>query len=195
MSEAPRPERAGETRPARYRNAVYHLEQALHSLHADGSSPERLVDELERVRAELAIRAQTEEPFQNVRLTRTGDAPLTFSGRILADVSGKRLGEGDVTRWHDLAIYETAAGQYVVAIAYRTTWKGEMARDTLAVVIDRNELRDALKRYDPVAHVRGVPPGPQLAEKQARLAAMMRQQWDGLIAMALTEVDVEERVE
>lgn len=195
MSETPRAYRAGQARPARFRNAVYHLEQALHSLHADGSSPERLVDELERVRAELAIRAQTEEPFQSVRLTRTGDAPLAFSGRILADVSGKRLGEGDVPRWHDLAIYETAAGQYVVAIGYRTTWKGETGRDTLAVVVDRNELRDALKRYDPVAHVHGFPRGSQFAEQQARLVAMVRQQWDTLIAMALTEVDVEERVD
>ena len=186
MSETPRAYRAGQTRPARYRNAVYHLEQALHSLHADGSSPERLVDELERVRAELAIRAQTEEPFQSVRLTRTGDAPLAFSGRILADVSGKRIGEGAVPRWHDLAIYETAAGQYVVTIGYRTTAKDEMGRDTLAVVVDRHELRDALKRYDPVAHVQGFPP---------RLLAMMRRQWDGLIALALTEADVEERVE
>jgi hypothetical protein len=195
MSETPRAYRAGQARPARYRNAVYHLEQALHSLYADGSTPERLVDELERVRAELAVRAQTEEPYESVRLTRTGDAPLAFNGRILADVSGKRLGEGDVPRWHDVTIYETAAGQYVVAIAYRTTGKGDLGRDTLAVVADRNELRDALKRYDPVAHVQGVPSGPQSAEKQARLVAMMRQQWEGLIALALTEVGVEERVE
>lgn len=195
MSETPRAYRAGQARPARYRNAVYHLEQALHSLHADGSSPERLVDELERVRAELAIRAQTEEPYQSVRLTRTGDAPLAFIGRILADVSGQRLGEGDVPRWHDVAIYETAGGQYVVAIGYRTTLKGEMGRDTLAVIADRHELQDALKRYDPVAHVQGFPPSPQSAEKRARLVAMMRQQWESLIALALTEVDVEERVE
>ncbi len=195
MSETPRPYRAGPARPARYRNAVYHLEQALHSLHAGGGSGERLVDELERARAELAIRVETEEPYQSVRLTRTGDAPLAFTGRMLADVSGKRLAEGDVPRWHDLAIYETAAGQYVVAIGYRTTWKGEMGRDSLAVVADRNELRDALKRYDPVAHVQGFPPGSQFAEKQARLVAMMRQQWDNLITMALNEVDVEERVE
>jgi hypothetical protein len=195
MSETPRAARAGEARPARYRNAVYHLEQALQSLHADGSSPERLVDELERVRAELAIRAQTEEPFQSVRLTRTGDAPLVFSGRVLADVSSKQLGEGDVPRWHDLAIYETAAGQYVVAIGYRTTSKGETGRDTLAVVVDRSELRDALKRYDPVAHVPGASSGPPLADKQARLVTMMRQQWESLITLALTEVDLEERVE
>lgn len=193
MSETPRAYRAGQARPARYRNAVYHLEQALHSLHADGSSPERLVDELERVRAELAIRAQTEEPYQSVRLTRTGDASLAFIGRILTDVSGKRLGEGEAPRWHDLAIYETAGGQYVVAIAYRTTVKGETGRDTLAVVADRNELQDALKRYDPVAHVRSVPPGSPSAEKQA--VATTRHQWERLIVMALTEADVEERVE
>lgn len=195
MNELPRASRAGQDRPARYRNAVYHLEQALHSLYADGSSPERLVDELERVRAEVAIRAQTEEPYQSVRLTRTGDAPLAFSGRILANVSGKRPGEGDLPRWHDVTIYETAGGQYVVAIAYRTTWKGEIGRDTLAVVTGRSELRDALKRHDPVAHVQVLPPGPQFAERQARMVAMVRQQWDGLVEMALTEVDVEERVE
>ena len=193
MSETPHGHRAGQARPARYRNAVYHLEQALHCLHIDGSSPERLVDDLERMRAELAIRAQTEEPYQSVRLTRTGDAPLAFIGRILTDVSGKRLGEGDVPRWYDLAIYETAGGQYVVAIGYRTTGKGETGRDTLAVFADRNELQDALKRYDPVAHVQSVPPGPHSAEKQA--VATLRQQWESLIVMALTEVDVEERVE
>ena len=192
MSETPRPHRATAVRPARFRNAVYHLERALGALHADGSSPERLVDELERVRAELAVRAKTDEPSESVRLTRTGDAPLSFSGRILADVSGKRLGDGDASRWHDLAIYETAGGQYVVAIAYRTTWKGERGRDTLAVVVDRNELRDALKRYEPAVAVQGLPPGSQFTERQARL---MRQQWESLIAMALIDVDVEERVE
>src|SRR5687768_14022192 len=122
MSDTPRSNPTGPTRPARYRNAVYHLEQALRAIDADGSSPERLADDLQRLRAELALRAQTEEPFQSVRLTRTGDAPLAFSGRILADVSGKTLSDGDVPRWHDLAIYETAGAQYVVAIAYRTTW-------------------------------------------------------------------------
>jgi hypothetical protein len=82
-----------------------------------------------------------------------------------------------------------------VAIAYRTMWKSETGHDTATVVGDRSELRDALKRYDPVAHVQGFPPSPQFAEKQARLVATMRQQWEALIAVALTEVDVEERVE
>ena len=106
-----------------------------------------------------------------IRLQRTGDAPLRFDGELVGDSDGQRQAGRDRNRWHDLAVYRLKDGQYVVAIAYRTQWQGELDHHEAAVVSTAKDIVEVLREYDPCGHLGGFPAGPQYAERQAARTA------------------------
>lgn len=121
-------------------------------------------------------------------LPRTGNAPLKFEGELIAesrptqdpDKPGK-----DPKRWHELALFRTAGGQYVVSISYRADWKGEHDHHHAEVVPDVPNAVRIIREYDPLAHVMGYPPGEQYAPKQARLLAEIRQRYEAQVSELL----------
>lgn len=125
-----------------------------------------------------------------VFLSRTGDAPLRLDGPSLAaSASSQRKND---TRWHQIDIWEAESlglDRYVVAIAYRTCWQGEYDWHD-AWVIERAALRDTLRGYDPVAHVRGYPPGAQYEERQRRMIADLRDRWPHAVSEVLQTMSV-----
>jgi len=50
---------------------------------------------------------------------------VRFTGKEIASVSDRCVAGQEQSRWTDLAIYKTAAGSYVLWIAYYTRWQGE----------------------------------------------------------------------
>lgn len=111
-------------------------------------------------------------------IPRTGNAPLKFEGELIAKSvptpdSGKKGKEPK--RWHELTLFCTLTGKYVLAISYRVEWKGEHDHHYAEVLPDIPSAVRAIQGYDPVAHVIGYPPSEQYAEKQARLLNELRQ--------------------
>ena len=68
--------------------------------------------------AKLVSGPVTQTEWREIRLQRDGAPPLRFAGRLLARHRG---GAPEMTAWHDLALYGTAAGQFVVEIV---AWAG-----------------------------------------------------------------------
>jgi len=123
-----------------------------------------------------------------IRLPRTGDADVTFTGRQIAEADPA----GDPNRWHELRLYAVEGDGYALAIQYRTRWQGELGRDDVYLISAErgDEVARTLREHDPVAAVAGFPPGEQFAEKQARLLADLRQRYDVQVSELLREADI-----
>jgi len=126
-----------------------------------------------------------------VRLLRTGQAPLQFAGELLAESKGKWHKGQDQNRYHDLSIYRTAAGTYVVGVAYRTCWQGEddwdFADTTTAAASVERLLRDAIELS--LGRAIGYPPSPAYGDRQARMLASLRERYEGQVSAVLEQHD------
>lgn len=125
--------------------------------------------------------------MQPYELSRTGNAPVRFTGELLAAVDGFRSAGKENNRWHELAVYRTAGGQIVGVIQYRTRWQGEEGRDLVEVLASpaaaTSFFRDHFVEHDPT----GYPPGDHYAEKQARLIADVRRRYESAVTELLSQ--------
>lgn len=141
----------------------------------------------------IAILAQIDG--EEFTLARTGDAPLRLRGVLLAEGDSERRGGNDTTRHHELAVYRTGSGRYVVRIAYRTTWQGEGER-LLAIICDTpDDVIACVRGHDPVPPGIGLPPGEHFAAKQVRIEESLRSRWGVLASQVLAKCGFSERVE
>lgn len=135
-----------------------------------------------------ALRILDAEPKRGggeITLKRTGKPPLRFRGELIEESDGERQRGKENTRWHELGVYRTEGGKFVLRIAYRTRWQGELDRDD-AVILDRPEkVAAALQGYDPCAAVEGYPPGDHYAQRQARLMDDVRRRYETQISELL----------
>lgn len=120
-------------------------------------------------------------------LTRTGQAPLHFTGEILADEDSRLTAGRENNRWHEMRVYRTKGGNYVVEVIYRTQWQGEedyfWALEAAAASSVEMRLREILCEInDPV---KGFPLGQQYEEKQARLLHDLQQRFEVLTSDVL----------
>ena len=121
---------------------------------------------------------------ETITLPRSGQPPLRFRGELLAESCGERQAGREQTRWHELAVYRTAGGVFVVRVAYLTRWEGELDRDE-ATVTDAAGVGKVLRDYDPTSPVQGYPPGGAYAERQARLCADVRRRYEEQVSSLL----------
>jgi hypothetical protein len=131
-------------------------------------------------------------------LQRTGNTSLKFDGELIADsrpapASGKK--GKDSKRWHELAIYKTTSGKFVLAVTYRSEWKGEQSHYSAEILTDVASVVAAIREYDPVLYVQGFPPGEAYAERQKRLLAEIRQRFDAQVGELLNRDQFAEVVE
>lgn len=119
-----------------------------------------------------------------ITLPRFNDRPLRFTGRVLAGHSTQRDSGPAETRWWLLSLYETQAGQFVLALAYRTRWQGEDGVDLAWHARDAGELMQRLQAQDPLQFATGLLAVQQRrdpASPDPRFAAL-RQAWGIAVA-------------
>lgn len=107
-----------------------------------------------------------------ITINRTGNAPLAFAGRLIAEVSSQAPDGANNhlrNRWHDLAVYRTAAGRYVASVTYRTRWQGEIEHTSAADLDTPGDVATWLRAYCPTDHVTGYPLGAAYDAKRRRL--------------------------
>lgn len=114
-------------------------------------------------------RHEEDETHEIHTLPRTGNRPLEFEGEPLAEASSHSHDGATSARWHELAIYRTGGGKYVVAIGYRTRWQGEHNHDEVLVEDTAEGAAEIIRSTVPTTHLIGYPLGEQYAEKQARI--------------------------
>lgn len=143
---------------------------------------EHAVQEALAILDAVATAAPIESAQGTYTLPRSGQAPLRFQGDLLAASNGQWQSGRDWTRWHELAVYRTARGQYVVQIGYRTRYQGELDHDTAVVVDSAAEVCQALTNYNPAGVIRGYPPGQAYEERQSKLLADVRARYDAQVS-------------
>jgi hypothetical protein len=133
--------------------------------------------------------------MQPYKLPRTGNAPLVFTGEELAEETGEIYAGQQQNRYHNLALYATSKDQYILHVAYRTSWEGEHDTDRAEVF---PAIRDAvlhLQRFDPLRDLQGFPPGAQFAERQQRLEHSLRVRFFSQVRDLLKNVEGAEEIE
>jgi len=107
-------------------------------------------------------------------LSRSGRAPLRFTGELVSESEGRRLLGKEQSRWHDVSIYTTDNNLWVLCITYRSQYQGEPGHNHAEWFASAVELAGALSAYDPCRHVGGWPTGEHYRERQGRLLADIR---------------------
>jgi hypothetical protein len=111
---------------------------------------------------------------ESFRLTRTGNRPLSFDGALIS-ISSSR--EHESSRWHELALYRTSAGKWVLSVVFRTLWQGEHDHHS-AEIFDGPELAAAwLSGFGPTSNLLGYPDSEAYRAKQERLEKLLSQRF------------------
>lgn len=133
------------------------------------------------------------DELQSYRLDRTGKPPLAFEGEFIAGAYGEEMLDEKRRnpRWHDLELYRTRSGRYVLSVRYASTWKEEVGFDEVVVVDSPEDVKGELARWDPLAPVAGYPPGEQFAAKQERLLADVRARFDRTVSELFSQLGPE----
>lgn len=130
---------------------------------------------------------------------RTGDRPLAFTGELVDFVSTKTdQGYGD-GRWWELKLFRAeskpaAAGapppkRWVLQIAYKTRWQGELYLDSVIVADSDEELAAFAKDFDFMKAVRGYPHGQEA--KQNELVKALTLLWETALTRILSNLGPE----
>src|SRR3990172_4591788 len=136
--------------------------------------------------------------MERITLTRTGQAPLVFDGERIADGDTQGIAGREHTRGHVAAVYRTAAGTYVVAVAFQTKWQGEQDRQWAVPASAGREVETLLREIGAESQALpvGYPAGEAYAEKQARMLVDLAARYDHLVSEILgAHPDFAERLE
>jgi hypothetical protein len=104
-------------------------------------------------------------------LRRTGQTPLIFEGEEIACIYGRWDDGVEWGRYHNLAVYRTDTGCYVLSIQYRTDCEDEQPHDRTMVVQDLGGLEDELAAYDPTSGMEHRWPGLTVRSRYEENAA------------------------
>lgn len=118
-------------------------------------------------------------------VTRTGEPPLVFAGKLLAAVSGYNASSKRATRtrWHELSLYSTAEGAYVARIAYVLN-RAESFSTPLAWIKedrDRDEIEGWFRFHRPADYVRVFPPRQKEPEREGMAVASVASEYFRLV--------------
>ncbi len=136
--------------------------------------------------------------MDEVRLKRTGQLPLVFTGELIKEADGKWVAGKDHNRWHEIKLYQTEQSkQFVLAVTFHSQWQGEDDyHDVLILGTDQQRVINVLRDYDPVPDYIGFPRSDHFSARQAALEADLRRRFASLVSEILDGVEgAEERID
>jgi len=77
-------------------------------------------------------------------ILRDGQKNLRFTGEMLADVDNKWVADMVNNRWHELSLFKTKGGKYVLQEVYCTIYQGELEAYSAKVLNTAKEVLEAL---------------------------------------------------
>lgn len=130
--------------------------------------------------------------MEKITLSRSGDRPVTFDGELISRQSTHHYDGPCNQRWHNLALYRTDKGKYVLHIDYTTCWQGEYGRSQASVHDDIESVAEELRMaaYEPPP-LTGFPVGPQYDDKRQRVVEVMKLAWDEAVSGLLESLPEE----
>lgn len=131
---------------------------------------------------------------QTYTLERTGQRALSFTGTVVASASTRVEGWRGRQRWHEVTVYRTEGGAWVLQVAFRSEWPRELARDAASAHDTPEAVEAALLQADAGADVTGFPEGAQFERKKARDVERTRAAWQRAVSAVLDRIEAPERV-
>ena len=123
-------------------------------------------------------------------IARSGREPIQFDGELLAQVSGgDKHAQKKHKRWHQIAIYSTESGKYVVHVAFRCDNRYDAPHDDVELCAGPADVIWHLRRHHPTAYIRGWPL-PQHKTHDARLRNGLSDNFEALVAEVLSASEV-----
>ena len=124
-----------------------------------------------------------------ITLTRTGNRPLAFDGEQIAASSSRHR---DANRWHDLSLYKTSNGNFVLSVDYNTIWQGEMDYSDAVIVDSADAVAQVLRTTDPTKHATGFPVySDAMRVKEDRRRAELQARYDAAVSELLADLPEE----
>lgn len=121
-------------------------------------------------------------------LPRSGTGPLQFEGERIAFASGHDLWPKDKprppNRYHNIGLYRTQNGRYVVAVEFRCDTMFDDPYDEVAVLESAKEVVEYLEDFDPCEGVRGWTL-ERHAEQDKRLRDALTNNFERLVSQVL----------
>jgi hypothetical protein len=128
----------------------------------------------------------------NITLRRTGDRLLQFTGQVIATVSSRNIAGTESDCWHEVELYITAGGKYVVAVGYRTGRNGELPNDEAVVLDTEDDVAEYLKNdIDPTEHLAFHQPDLQPREDGERIRKDLTVRYRAAVSRILGSVGPE----
>lgn len=119
-------------------------------------------------------------------LPRINERPIFFEGQLLAKGSSQTVKGRNSKQWHEVALYQTEGGKYVVYVAYRTNGYYEPDAYDVWVLDAAAEVAPLLLDYDPTQYAAGISEGVQgFEEKQQELDDALCGGYDAIVASLL----------
>ncbi|WP_437187830.1 hypothetical protein SH668x_001241 [Planctomicrobium sp. SH668] len=129
---------------------------------------------------------QDDDEMPDFILEVSNGAPVRFSGELLA-ASAPQDTSGAHARWHELNLYKSNSGKFVLEVKFRSNSKDssgtriEPDQNDVYVCEDREDIMQALDEIDPNEYVIGFPIGVQNWEaKQNRLTRGVKLEFERL---------------
>lgn len=127
--------------------------------------------------------------MKTYRIDRTGEIPLAFTGELVGQADGQWAAGREQSRWHDLRLYHTAGGQYVLHAEYHTLWQGELGH-SWAAIAEPGEFTDVLASYDAAARVQSLFDRPPDARHRAAVQGDVVRRYRAQVTDVLIDVTV-----
>jgi hypothetical protein len=135
---------------------------------------------------------------ETFKLRRTSNTPLVFQGELLAEVSGETFQDtgGKLKhhiRWYEASIYRDRNGsRFYWQIRYRTTWRNEINHDAAGWCGSVGDLVEAIRAYNPLAPVAGMPFNERTNWRQDQLLQALRLAWGEVVSELFEEAGIVE---
>lgn len=132
-------------------------------------------------------------------LQRSGSSPLAFTGDLITEAKG----DPAAVRWHELRLYRTAGGKFVLELVYRSTFEShklglEPSYSFVEVCDSPQAVQDAVRAHRGrlADLVVGYPLGvQQYAKKQDRLMRQVHGDFDAAASRLLADPLFAERLD
>lgn len=135
-----------------------------------------------------AFHFQKEGILGQVKLTRTGQRPLEFTGEIVAEADSRWSAGRENNRWHELALYKTESGKYVLAVDYQTQWEGEHNHHDAWILDSPVDVESILTSLDPCEHMESMPSAPQFQDKDQKRRQILTWNYKNAVSELLSEL-------
>jgi hypothetical protein len=132
--------------------------------------------------------------MRHVEIPRSGDSPLRFNGELLASQSSRLVAGMEATRWHEMEIYRTDNGKYVIHLGWRTQWSREPSQDVALAAGSMQEAQEAIRAaLPPIEPLAGYPLAGRLEDRRLRLEQDAMVRFDAAVLALFRQVRVPNR--